>query len=255
MNLLNKFRSILIETLSRQKNQGLLKANELIRHQVLSDFINNIYSAENLPLDIVKQNLESSVLEIIYSNGQHSSCGVLITTDGYFLTCYHCVNKDLDDLSIVLHDSSVYSDLKLCAYSKAYDIALVKAPIPVPAQAIKYPFYVHKKLNQAVKTESTLALTMTRRDGKLVIFGGLSEGNVSDSLKLHKGGLYQKQIRYESASQPGDSGGIIVRLADLKVCGLNSLKDIDGSAGFYAQWHNAIELISRYKANSKTDQR
>lgn len=252
-DLLKSIRHVQEKYLAKQRAEQILKDNESIKRQVLTDFINNIYNANNLPPSLVKQNLESSIIELVYSNGDHGSCGLLISTDGYFITCYHCVNKDLQDLSILLHDGSIYSQLKLCGYSAKYDIALLKAPIPVLAQAIKYPFYIDNKLNQAVKTSSNFIVTMTRRKGALIIIGGSSHGDILEQIGMKNGTFFEKQVHYESSSSPGDSGGAVVRSTDLKVCGIHASMDLSSSGRFYTQWHHAIEIISRY-AHSGTGQ-
>lgn len=251
--LLKNIRHSQEKHLAKQRAGQILKDNELIKQQVLTDFINNIYNADDIPLSLAKQNLESSVIELIYSNGKHSSCGLLITTDGYFITCYHCIDEDLQNLSILLHDGSIYSQLKLCGYSANYDIALLKAPVPVLAQAIKYPFHIGKKLNREAKTNSNFVVTMTRWDGHLVIVGGSSNGDILQQIGTKDGRFIEKQVYYESSSRSGDSGGVVVRSTDLKVCGIHSSRDSSSSGRFYTQWHHAIEIISRY-ANSQTGQ-
>lgn len=251
---LKKLRDVLEISLRELRDERLLQSNSLIRKEVLTNFINNLNDSNDLPLDLVRQNLESSVIEIIYPDGSHCSCGLLITTDGYFITCYHCVNEDIQDLRILLSDGSVYPNLKLCDYSKKHDIALVKVSIPILSQAIKYPFYSNKKIHQSSYAEANLVVTMTRKSGKLVVVDGFSKDYISRKIGLEDGGFSKKQVEYETFLIYGDSGGVVVRLADLKVCGIASGSDSrNQSLGFYTQWNSAIEIVTRY-ANSKTGQ-
>ena len=67
----------------------------------LDDFLTNAKN-NSLTSEQAKKNLREGIIELI-KNEQHSSNGLLITDDGYFLTARHCVEGSLP-LQIVLYD-------------------------------------------------------------------------------------------------------------------------------------------------------
>jgi len=239
-----------LNILKAYKLWRLKKANERRRKSVLTDFIQNIYLADGLPDNQARDNLESSVIEIVYQNGYHSSCGLLITTDGYLITCYHCVSAG-DKQSIVLADGTKYPIVKICAYSKPFDLALVKAEIPVLCEPKQYRFYVDKKIDKAMILGSRPTVTLTRWNKKLNIVGGISSGRIIPKVNVEGGSVCNNQIYFKANLKKGDSGGTVISAIDRKVYGIHSNLSKEGGDSMCTQWCHALELIVRY-TQSKT---
>lgn len=85
----------------------------------------------------LEESISKGLVELRY-NRHHSSNGLLITTDGYFLTAKHCI-RDLPE-TIRLHNGSEYAITKVCAIGKKEDIALAKADIPDECHPFSYKF-------------------------------------------------------------------------------------------------------------------
>ena len=66
--------------------------------KALNEYIQNTYWAEDLTEEQSKKNIEESVIELVQNEKQVSN-GLLITTNGYFLTARHCV-KNIEGLKI-----------------------------------------------------------------------------------------------------------------------------------------------------------
>ncbi len=239
MNITNLERDLLLKIENHQR-----------RLSVLTDFINNIYIAEDLPKNEAKKNLESAIVEIVYENNQHAANGILITTDGYFVTNLHCVVGP-DRRKIILHNGECFSINKICARSKIYDLALVKADIPVVSEAIKYPFYIDIKLAQAMNHKANMIIVLTRWQKKLKIAGGVTDGKIKENSYTENGGNYKKQVHILSDLGPGYSGGAVILSLENKIYGINSNSNESGKSGFCTQWYNVVELISKYIEHHK----
>ena len=225
----------------------LEEKNQKRRKDVLTEFIQNIYTADSLSPADSKNNLEQAVVELVYSNGQHAACGLLITTDGSFITCHHCIEGGIS-LDIVLASGKQYPVKKVCAFSKKYDIALVKAEIPELSQAYRYRFFVNNQLNQAEKLNKDIIVVLTRWNRKLIINGGLSEGHIYKSVDSrdvnNKKKIYANQAHFQIKLKAGDSGGVAISSLEKRVYGVHSCGDNDDS--LFVLWHNVMELIIRY---------
>ena len=69
----------------------------------LEQFIQQFYWGEHLTISQAERNLNESLVEITHY-GEHSSNGLLITDNGYFLTAKHCVMSKLRGMKIKLHN-------------------------------------------------------------------------------------------------------------------------------------------------------
>lgn len=186
-------------------------------------------------------NIKKGLVEIIES-GEHSSNGLLITENGYFLTPKHCA-KRLSKKSVRLNNGNEYGIEKLLAISKKEDIALVKARIPESCSPIKYNF------KNEFKEKDIIAL-YTMIDGKLLDNYGfiycqknLAKTCLSDNEKLEH---YKNQFMVNIYAKPGYSGSIIVN-KDQKILGILSggnCDDIHIVAG--VRIRKAIELVKFY---------
>ena len=81
----------------------------------LDDFLTNAKN-NSLTANEARKNLEEGVIELV-KYGKHSSNGLLITDDGYFLTARHCVEGSLSQ-QIVLYDGMKCKVEKICAQGR-----------------------------------------------------------------------------------------------------------------------------------------
>ena len=135
--------------------------------KALNEYIQNIYWAEDLTVNQLKKNIEESVIGLL-RNGNYASNGLLVTTNGYFLTARHCI-KNIKELKIKNRKGDFYSLEKICEVNDAEDLALVKAKIDVEPEAIKYKFYNTNILDLRMP----IVLMGYDNDGKFEKRGGL----------------------------------------------------------------------------------
>ena len=209
----------------------------------LEQFIQQFYWGEHLTISQAERNLNESLVEITYY-GEHSSNGLLITENGYFLTAKHCVTGKLRGMKIKLHNERVYSIERVCAISNKDDIALAKARIDGENRSKNYKFYNSENLK---KMPITL---MTRREGELNNKYGFIEEKTSviskglDNIEY----LCQNAISSVIESKPGDSGGIIVS-TDRRLLGFNVSASNEKASAVVL--NKALELVVFYISRIK----
>jgi len=210
--------------------------------KTLDRFIQQIYWGDDLTVEQSRKNLGKGLVEIV-KYGQHSSNGILITGDGYFLTAEHCVTDGLVGAQIRLFNGNLYPVEKICGYVPKEDIALAKADIPYKCIPMEYRIYNTNKLGKMA------VATMTRRYGKLIVKYGFvtREWNPTPT---YKGGLeavmYPNQFTMDIEAIPGDSGGIIVS-EDGRLVGILSGGHEKILTGAGVKIISALELVDRYK--------
>ncbi len=200
----NKSRNTVLAKIGKEQ----IKLDKL----ALQDFINNFHWGSDLSDINARNNLELGLVEITDEDGYHSSNGLLITNNGYFVTNYHCVD-DLDDVDKYIRtvDGRVCKILKVCGGNPHNDIALVKADMSGPAEALCYKFAETHNISK----DFPVAL-FTRRD---------VYGSPKDNLKIKYGTIRKPQLRTYKSNSPGgdvknqveismitsagDSGGVI----------------------------------------------
>ena len=211
----------------------------------LDDFL--AHAETNSLTDLLaKKNLEEGVVELVYNNGEHSSNGLLISDDGYFLTARHCVEDDVLPLKMRLYDGTECEIEKKHVHGKwPIDIALAKAKVPGNATARQYNFYKEDMI------ASSLPIALfTIRDGALVKKYGFT--------KPH----YVKNKDFVCSTLPsrgGDSGGIIATY-NFKLLGIHSFRimglindegEVKNYHGFHASTAismlKALDLLNFYK--------
>jgi hypothetical protein len=215
------------------------KTKEII--SALDSFIQQIYWGEDLELNEAKRNLEEGVVEII-KYGKHTSNGLLITDDGYFLTALHCVD-DTPKLNIKLHNGKTYKLEKEYIYAPKLDIALAKANISCECKLRRYKFFNTNRL------EKMPVALLTRWEGKLIIKGGFTDGYYGDMevVKRPDNKIVSVSDQFTSniSSRKGDSGGIVVSSFDARLMGILSSTNKHTSSA--TGWLKILELIDFYK--------
>ncbi len=127
-------------------------------------FLHELHQGNNLTPEQARQRAEKNLVEI-QMYGQHSSNGLLITTDGYFLTAYHCVTDDIKStLTVRTADNRVYPFERICHALPKLDLALAKATIPVPAEPIHHAFYG----DSIEQLHQSPAVALSLRNGAIV---------------------------------------------------------------------------------------
>ena len=193
----------------------------------------------------LEENISKGIIELRY-NQHHSSSGLLITTDGYFLTAMHCVRKIPE--SIRLYNGREYGITKVCTTGKKEDIALVKADIPGKCSHLSYKF------SSEIHEKDVVAM-LTRREGKLKYKYGFvfSEYNIAMT-KTRDGKVYmypnQFVVRIEGV--PGDSGGLVLD-KQKRILGITSggYGDEFLEVASIVKIDDALKLVEFYKERLK----
>ncbi|MBN2459081.1 trypsin-like peptidase domain-containing protein [Candidatus Woesearchaeota archaeon] len=212
----------------------------------LESFLQNFYNGECLSEVDAKKNLELGVVEIVGKKG-HLANGLLVTSNGYFLTAKHCVDhepKKMKKRKIRLHDQQEYAFEKVCVWSEERDVALAKATMPGECKPMLYKF-----CNTSVKLKEQPLLVLTRWDGKLTLRSSMLEKHLKRKLYF-KGEIYASY----GDSVPGDSGGSLVSL-DGRVMGIHT-HTLKGNSPIFDLYGStkiveALEVMSVYCGHLK----
>lgn len=209
--------------------------------EVLDKCIQQVYWGESLSEDEARRNVREGVIELMI-RGQHSSNGLLLTDNGYFLTAKHCLDKKLTESypSVRLHDGSLHALERICAYSEKDDVVLAKAKIDGPAKVRSYRVW------QGERIDSMPVVAVTRWYGELQAKNGF--------LKTSNTGLpaYSTGFRLEfSDTEKGDSGGVITTY-DGRVIGIHYMATFDGKSkraqeSFGVTITRAFEILHAHK--------
>ncbi|MFC1678544.1 serine protease [Patescibacteria group bacterium] len=206
--------------------------------QALMSFVQNIYWGEDLSLAQAKKNLEEGIVEIVYDNGQHRGNGLLITDNGFIITCNHCIFPSFDKLKVVKNSGEHYPIDYICHSKQDRDIVLFKADIPGLAKPREYKFFDSREFRVYRKY---LVVGLVRWDGKLMIKGGYTCGSLVASLTVDNTDLYKDMMILKTKLIKGDSGGIIATI-NSEVVGIHS-SGIDGCS-YCTPWNVILEIVS-----------
>lgn len=178
--------------------------------------------------DIVKKNLESTVILSIY-DGQGSygmgeqqsgeASGIVMTSDGYIITNWHCVvnedtGKEYSRIAVTMHDGTVYDHAEIVGYDKSTDLAVIRVAAMnlTPAE-----FGDSSQLDigdKVVALGNAGGLAWTATQG---IVSGLARDVYEDT------GYAIKCLQVDAAINPGNSGGPLMNAAG-QVIAVNSAK-------------------------------
>lgn len=185
-----------------------------------------------------KAGLERAVAELIYPDGQHLGNALMLTANGYLVTCLHCLNGKAK-----LVWRSETRSFRILKTDPRYDLALLKADTGYSAEiSTLYCSSSQPKNGQ-------LVVLMSRRDGELHMIGGVSDYSANQSVPV-KGGLsILGQSRARLVSVSGDSGGIIATTAG-EFLGIHTCANADGWSCF-TPWSRIYRLIQKYCEDSK----
>lgn len=126
----------------------------------------------------------------------HRSNGLLLTGNGYFVTCYHCV-EETENILVLNSRGETHPIEGVFVQSKSLDVAIVKAKINGPKEHINYKYAKSFTIGQY----STL---LTRKDSLLEIkAANIRHGLIRDNENTHT------LLNCDKTTVPGDSGGIL----------------------------------------------
>jgi S1-C subfamily serine protease len=191
------------------------------------------------------ENLEQGLIEITHC-GQHSSNGLLVTEDGYFLTAKHCLDHGLSGLKIRTHKGSTYKIERVCAVGTRTDVALAKATVPAETEPKRYRFY------DETQVDKMPIAAMVRRYGHIETNYGYINGNCASLLAdFGDGKLVPIPDHFELAlmARSGDSGGIVVS-PDLRLVGILSAGATKRYTATCIGIGRALELVNFYGKNN-----
>ena len=215
--------------------------------------------------DIVKQNIDSTVLLTIYENrsfgygggfsqnGQEqeveagSATGIIMSADGYIITNCHCVvdeetNKPFPRVDVVLNNGTVYERATLIGSDPSTDLAVIK----VDADNLQAATFGDSSTLQlgdkvvAVGNAGGLGLSVTQG-----IVSALARDVYEDT------GYAIKCLQVDAAINPGNSGGPLFNAAG-QVIAVNSAKIISTEyegLGFSIPINEAKEIIDELIKN------
>ena len=175
---------------------------------MLGNFIQQVYWGNDLVEKDSKRNLEEGLVEIVCGK-DHSSNGLLISDNGYFLTANHCVDHDLNSLGVKTSSGKVYSVEKVCARACKDDVALAKIKIKEDSLHKPYKFF---DLNDYENLKKLPLVILSRWEGDLKVSGGfLNHFHCTGGGMTLCGKVISNKHHFQLDLNgiPGDSGGIV----------------------------------------------
>ena len=228
------------------------------KRQLIATLDDFLASAQDNSLtdEQAKKNLEEGVIELL-EYGRHSSNGLLITDDGYFLTAKHCLEKPVPG-AVRSYDGKIYKlerwSLSLPKYFGVFDVAIGKAVIPEKQNSKKYRIC---SLGKFISPFTTIPfkrdiVRLSRLNQELIFH----HQKVLDVITLKGYNHLTVAIRYQGYGatdelQPGESGGILAT-TDARILGIHTSKQKkldcnDYACNFGISIDVGLWLISHYK--------
>jgi hypothetical protein len=212
---------------------------------LLEKFVQQIYWAEDMTSEQSKRNIHEGLVELI-CHGHHSSNGLLITNNGYFITAGHCLDLRSPEVRVRLSDGRDYNIERICFLRNSEDFALAKANIPGEAEPRHYKFF------SRFNFEKTLpAAMLSKWDGQIQSKYGFLRPfhGYGPTRPLNSKTLTDYRHHYISSlpSIPGDSGGIVVN-DEGRIMGIHSAGCREISQSLCLKFIRALELIEHYRA-------
>lgn len=204
---------------------------------MIDDFIEN--KTRRLTVDESKKNIENSLIEITDSYGRHSSNGLFISENGYFITAKHCLDDAINNIKISSKNEN-YELEKKCIFSEYEDLALGKAKIEGNCESKKYNLFNLSDINNM---NFFVHLSKWEIEYKVK---GINLKNYHNNIIIDKKSnkKFINQFLCSGALIPGDSGGAIVNLHG-ELMGIASCGGDGLSTGIKIE--SIIHLLNRYR--------
>ncbi len=202
-----------------------------------------------------KQSVQAIDKHLIQVKSDEGNCsGELITTDGWFISAYHCFDTNGGTkarmTSILVGDKEY--EIEIGAYHyPGLDLAVAKADIPERARPIKMNIFNTEqiKLKQAVRIHGYRDGLVYRQLGKVttVTYHPTIEKSNGDKKR------YDNCFQTSALSTPGHSGGVTIDHSTGGLMGVNSSyrrsdsgdRDKDGvGPGTSAKMNDVLHLIN-----------
>lgn len=170
-------------------------------------------------VEVAEKISPSMVSLLVYQNGVliSTGSGVVMTDDGYIITCAHIVNKSGDSLyyRVKLYNNTEY-DAQVIGYDDKTDIAVVK----IEANGLKPAEFASSE-----NLKSGQDILAIGSPGGLEFAGSITDGIISSPNRyITKEGVSNfRVIQHTAAINPGNSGGALVNMYG-QVVGINSAK-------------------------------
>jgi hypothetical protein len=228
--------------------------NEKATIDALTTFINQFYFGQILPPTEAQKNLEDGTLELTWKSGAHCGNGLLVTDDGLFVTCAHCLGNNLEKQRARNHTGNCYGIEKVLTVSsfRKNDIVLAKAAIPGERKARSYKF------GESENPPEGKPVALFGRKGNEVYrkYGFVKGTYMRETIMTDNGETrVTGHVGYKLTSERGDSGGIIADI-ERKIVGIVSLgSELDAQGnpreGFTSgvKWFKVLEMIAHYKVH------
>ncbi|HNX13254.1 MAG TPA: trypsin-like peptidase domain-containing protein [Oscillospiraceae bacterium] len=210
---------------------GALKGNLVNNPAVSTPTDNNTVSAPNVTLDtlITRESANNLSVEAAYNKAVQSVVGIktyvmssidvyaegtgmIISNDGYILTCYHVV-ADSNSVTVTTNDGNTY-EATLVAYDANTDIAILK---------IKATGLTPVEFGSSDKAGVGQFVLAVGNPGGEQLSSSLTFGVLSGKKRESSLAGYNTLLQFDAAVNPGNSGGPLVNLSG-QVIGLVSSK-------------------------------
>lgn len=172
--------------------------------QALEEFTENLYWSKLLSKEQSINNLEKSLVEVLFPNKNHMGNGLLITEDGYFLTAGHMLEGE-PPRYIKDYQGRIYSIKGACQTDEKEDLALFRAEISKEELPKKYKIYNTENLKNFKAGEFPITLK-SRWNGQIAN----KSGSVIVKYVIDETFGYSNQFGTDIHSITGDSGGVII---------------------------------------------
>lgn len=181
--------------------------------------------------DIVKKNLDSTVVITIYDTASTGTfggeslgvaggaTGIVMSADGYIITNWHCVvnentKKEYPRIDVTTYDGTVYENAEIVGYDEATDLAVIRVGAVNLTPAEFGDSTALELGDRVVAIGNAGGLDWTVTQG---IVSGLARDVYDDT------GYAIKCLQVDAAINPGNSGGPLLNAAG-QVIAVNSAK-------------------------------
>lgn len=218
-----------------------------------------VISTDEKAISRVAENVSPSVVSVtttsVVTNGYYqgtsegAGTGVIISKDGYILTNKHVINGT-SDVSVVMNDGKVYSDVKVVGVDPLNDLGFLKIMNPpknlVPAKLAD---------SRSVKVgQKVLAIGNALGEFQNTVTSGIISGKgrpITADDGTDSGESLDNLLQTDASINPGNSGGPLVDLSS-QVIGINTAIAADSQGiGFAIPINAAKGLIKGLLANGK----